>query len=295
MKQKQWSRRTAQWRATKTTIARATLALSVLVCGASVRPARAGLFSMSPKEEAKLGAQAARQIESQARIVHGPVADWVNIVGQRLAKVSNPEWKYSFHVIDSPEINAFALPGGYVYVYTGLRKVAQTDDELAAVLAHEITHAEQHHTAKQYKKSATRGAILGIFSMAVGLPQIGQQVVGLLDTAVGQKYARGDELQADNLGLKRMVRAGFNPQGMETLLQKLSKEDGSQSQFDRWLSDHPQGAKRVAAVEEELKEVPLLQAKNDASVKPVLPKWTTDSLQQAASEDAAATNATATN
>jgi len=117
----------------------------------------------------------------------------------------------------------------------------------------------------------------------------------LLDTAVGQKYARGDELQADNLGLKRMVRAGFNPQGMETLLQKLSKEDGSQSQFDRWLSDHPQGAKRVAAVEEELKEVPLLQAKNDASVKPVLPKWTTDSLQQAASEDAAATNATATN
>ena len=262
-----------------------TVVLSVLVGGANIHPARAGLFSMSAKEEAKLGAQAAREIESQVRIVRGPVADWVNIVGQRLAKVSNPEWKYSFRVIDSPEINAFALPGGYVYVYTGLRKVAQTDDELAAVLAHEITHAEQHHAAKQYKKSAKRGAILGIFSMAVGLPPLGQQVVGLLGTAVGQKYARGDELQADNLGLRRMVRAGFNPQGMETLLQKLSKESGPQSQFDRWFADHPQGEKRVAAVQRELGALPQLKAQGDASVKPILPLWTAQSLQEETSEE----------
>ena len=73
--------------------------------------------------------------------MHGPVEDWVQAVGQRLAQVSDPKWKYCFRVIDSPEVNAFALPGGYVYVFTGLRKVVQTDDELAAVLAHEITHA----------------------------------------------------------------------------------------------------------------------------------------------------------
>ncbi len=266
------------------------LVLGFVVCSAGVHPARAGLFSISPKEEAKLGADAARQIESQVRIVHGPVADWVNIIGQRLAKVSNPEWKYSFRVIDSPEINAFALPGGYVYVYTGLRKVAQTDDELAAVLAHEITHAEQHHLAKQYKKSATRGAILGIFSMAVGLPDLGQQVLGLADLAVGQKYARGEELEADNLGVKRMVRAGFDPHGMETLLDKLSKEDQSSNQLDRWFADHPEGAKRVAAVQKELGEIPALQAQNDPSVKPMLPQWTSDSLLQATQENTSATN-----
>ena len=267
-------------------------ALGLVLCGANVSPARAGMFSISAREEAKLGAQAAQQIESQARIVHGPVADWVNIIGQRLAKVSNPEWKYSFRVIDSPEINAFSLPGGYIYVYTGLRKVAQTDDELAAVLAHEITHAEQHHLAKQYSKSAKRGAILGIFSMAVGLPSFGQQVLGLANLAVGQKYARSEESEADNLGVKRMVRAGFDPRGMETLLQKLSREDASQSQLDRWFADHPQGEKRDADVQQELKEIPALQAKNDPSVKPILPAWTSDSLQQAADENAAANEAT---
>ena len=261
-------------------------ALGCVLCSASVHPARAGLFSISAKDEAKLGADAARQIESQTRIVHGPVADWVNIIGQRLAKVSNPEWKYSFRVIDSPEINAFALPGGYVYVYTGLRKVVQSDDELAAVLAHEITHAEQHHLAKQYKKSATRGAILSIFSIAVGLPELGQQVLGIADLAIGQKYARHDESEADNLGVKRMIRAGFDPHGMETLLEKLSKEDASSDQLDRWFSDHPEGLKRVAAVKQELDEIPALQAKGDPSVKQQLPAWTSESLAQAGQETA---------
>lgn len=224
-------------------------ALTFSLSSATLQPARAGLFSMSAKDEAKLGAQAARQIESQVRLVRGPVADWVNIVGQRLAKVSNPEWKYSFRVIDSPEINAFALPGGYVYVYTGLRKVAQTDDELAAVLAHEITHAEQHHIARQYKKSATRGAILGVLSAVIGLPQGAQQVVGLVDLAIGQKYSRADEYEADKLGLKRMARAGFKPTAMISLLENLDKEEASDG---GWFASHPEGGKRVAAAQHEL-------------------------------------------
>ncbi|MGI8711252.1 MAG: M48 family metalloprotease, partial [Acidimicrobiales bacterium] len=131
-------------------------------------PARAGLFSLSPEKERNIGAEASKQIEAQAPIVTGPVADWVESVGQKLVKKSNPEFKYSFRVIESPEINAFALPGGYVYVYTGLRKVASNDDELAAVLAHEITHAEEHHYASQYKKSSRRGLLLGVGSLLLG-------------------------------------------------------------------------------------------------------------------------------
>ncbi|HEX8833790.1 MAG TPA: M48 family metalloprotease, partial [Abditibacteriaceae bacterium] len=180
----------------------------------SMTPAHAGLFSISPEKERKMGEEAAREIERQARIVRGPVADWVNLVGQRLVAASDPEFKYSFKVIDSPEINAFALPGGYIYVYTGLRKVAQTDDELAAVLAHEITHAEQHHYAKQYKKASTRGILLGVGAAIAGLPNVAQQAIGLLDFSMTQKYSRSHEFESDDMGIKRMTRAGFNPNGM---------------------------------------------------------------------------------
>ena len=135
--------------------------LALSLCAAAPHSAHAGLFSISPEKERSMGADAAKQIESQARIVRGPVADWVSAVGNRLAAASSKEFKYSFKVIDSPEVNAFALPGGYIYVYTGIRKIAQTDDELAAILAHEITHSEQHHYARQFKKASKRGLLYG--------------------------------------------------------------------------------------------------------------------------------------
>jgi len=256
-----------------------------LVCGAmmtSALPARAGLFSISPDKERKMGADAAREIESQAPIVRGPVADWVSIIGQRLAAVSDSEFKYSFKVIDSPEVNAFALPGGYVYVYTGIRKIAQTDDELAAILAHEITHAEQHHYAKQYKKSAKRGLLLGIGGAIAGLPNLAQQALGILDFSMTQKYSRQSETESDSLGMKRMARAGFNPQGMVSLLQKLSLENKNGGTIDKWFRSHPEGAKRAAAAQLETAEVRVKQAQNDPTVKPKFAPWTSETLQQLA-------------
>src|SRR4028119_2003534 len=166
-----------------------SMALSLFVATFFVtggQPAHAGLFSISPEKERRIGEDAAREIESKAPIVKGPVADWVNAVGQRLVAVSNPEFKYSFRVIDSREINAFALPGGYIYVYTGMRKIIQTDDELAAVLAHEITHAEEHHYARQYAKNSKRSTLLGIGGLLLGVPNIAQQALGLFDFALQQ-------------------------------------------------------------------------------------------------------------
>lgn len=242
--------------------------------------AHAGLFSISPDKEKKMGEDAARQIESQARIVRGPVADWVNAVGARLTAASDKEFKYSFKVIDSPEINAFALPGGYVYVYTGLRKVAQTDDELAAVLAHEITHAEQHHFARQYKKATKRGLLFGIGAAVVGLPNLAQQALGILDFSMTQKYSREHEYEADHLGMERMTRAGFNPNGMVTLLQKLAEENKSASSLDRWMANHPDGPKRVAAAQKEELEVRSQLKAGAATVKPIFPAWTDESVRE---------------
>lgn len=252
--------------------------LMAATCYAGVqapRAAHAGLFSISPNKERQIGNDAAKQIEAQARIVNGPVADWVNSVGQRLAAVSNPEFKYSFKVIDSPEINAFTLPGGYIYVFTGLRRVVQTDDELAAVLGHEITHAEQHHFAQQYKKNSKRGMILNIGSLILGLPDIANQAIGIANYAVEQKYSRSQEFEADHMGMFRMVRAGFNPQGMVNLLDNLAKESPKEHTLDKWFGDHPDAPKRVSTAQQEVQEISHLQAQRSPLIQPAYSAWQT--------------------
>ena len=221
----------------------------------AVQPAQAGLFSVSPNKERKIGDEASREIDMQARIVTGPVADWVQEVGARLAAVSGNEFEYSFKVVEGKEVNAFALPGGHVYVFTGIRKVAQTDDELAAILAHEITHAEAHHYAKQYGKSSKRGLLLNVLSLAVGMPYGAQQALGLLDLAMTQKYSRTQETEADLVGMKRMVRAGFNPSGMVTLLERLGKEDRGGGTLDNWFGDHPDADRRIGRARNQLAEL----------------------------------------
>lgn len=217
-----------------------------------MQPAQAGLFSVSPNKERKIGEDAAQEIDTQARIVTGPVADWVQEVGARLAAVSGHEFEYSFKVVEGKEINAFALPGGHVYVFTGIRKVAQTDDELAAILAHEITHAEEHHYAKQYGKASKRGLLLNVLTLAVGMPNVAQQALGLLDLAMTQKYSRTQETEADLAGMKRMSRAGFNPSAMVTLLERLAKEDQSDGTLDHWFGDHPDSGRRIERARNQL-------------------------------------------
>lgn len=211
------------------------------------RPAHAKLFGVSPDKERKIGQEAASDIEKGAPLVTGPVEEWVQRIGARLAAKSGPEFKYTFHVIDAPQINAFCLPGGHIFVYTGLRKVVKTDDELASVLAHEITHAEEHHYAKQFSKSSKRGALLGAVSIFAGLPGAVSQGLSILDFSMSQKYSRENETQADTEGLFRMKRAGFDPGAMVTVLQRLSEEDDSG--VDQWMSDHPEGKKRVAKIQ----------------------------------------------
>jgi len=253
---------------------------TLLVVGviAPPQPAEAGLLSISPEKERRMGEEAAREIESHMPVVSGPVADWVQTVGQRLAAVSNPEFKYSFKVIQGKEINAFALPGGYIYVFTGLRKVAPTDDELAAVIAHEITHAEEHHFARQYGKSQKRGLILGIGSALLGLPNLAQQVIGIVDFSMTQRYSRAHETESDRLGMQRMVRAGFNPQGMVTLLENLAKDSSKSNVLDKWFGSHPESKKRVGAARNYVLEVKSLQAQNNPLVRPIFQPWRSEDL-----------------
>ena len=140
-------------------------------------------------------------------------------------------------------------------MFSGLSKVARNDDELAAVLAHEITHAEQHHYARQYAKASKRGTILGLASIFVGLPNLAQNVLGIIDFSMTQRYSRVHESEADRLGMERMVRAGFNPQGMVSLLQRLQKQEGDLKNLDKWFADHPAAEDRVRKAEAQLQQL----------------------------------------
>jgi predicted Zn-dependent protease len=243
----------------------AMLGAVLLVVGS---PARAGLFDIKPEKERRIGAEAAQAIEAQTRVMTGPVSDWVERVGGRLARASESEFTYSFRVIDSPEINAFALPSGYIYVFRGLSKIARNDDELAAVLAHEITHAERHHYARQSEKASKRGALLSVLSIAVGMPALAQNVLGLVDFAMTQRYSRVHEDESDRLGMERMARAGFDPQGMVTLLERLGREDGNARSMDKWFASHPDAKDRAAKIRTHWQQFRSAQSASPAQLQP---------------------------
>jgi predicted Zn-dependent protease len=196
----------------------------------------------------------------------------VSAVGKRLTSATIREFEYSFRVINSPEINAFALPGGYIYVYSGLRRIAHTDDELAAILAHEITHAEEHHFARQYSKTAKRSTLLGIGAAVLGVPNVAATAIDIANYAVTQKYSREHEYEADEYGMRRMARAGYDPAAMVTILENLAKESERLGTLDKWFASHPDSVKRIAAAKSELVLIRQLRAKNDPQVKPVIPK-----------------------
>ena len=136
-----------------------------------------------------------------------------------------------------------------------MRKVARTDDELAAVLAHEVTHAENHHFARQYGRESKRGALLSVLSIAAGLPNLAQQALGMLDFAMTQKYSRTHETESDLAGMERMNKAGFDPAAMVTILERLAKEDEGGGTLDQWFGDHPDAGRRIERAKAKLAEL----------------------------------------
>ncbi len=245
-----------------------------LVCVASVA-CYAGLFDVSISEQKKLGAQAAQEIESKSIIVGRDVRssryyggrgldEIVADVGYDLVSVlhSNP-WDFSFKVIQNDQVNAFALPGGHIYVFTGLLKSIRLDSSgsqaafnmLAAVLGHEMTHVIGQHWAKQYKKDARRGAGLSIILGATGANRTVQQMTSVFHYAQSQKYSRSDEYKADAGGINLLNdarRFGFRPEAMVDMLKVLDRASGSTSRGMVWLSDHPSTMDRIKRAEKQV-------------------------------------------
>jgi predicted Zn-dependent protease len=227
----------------------AVLTLLVAACATAPYTQRSQFMLVSESQEVALGADAYKQVLSKEKISHDPeINAIVRSVGERIARVADrPDYKWEFVVIDAPKtVNAFALPGGKVAVYTGLLPVAGDTAGLAAVLGHEIAHAIARHGAERVSQ-AMGAQVLGA-ALSVGLggtdPQTANAIMQLygLGAQVGVllPWSRTQESEADHIGLILMAKAGYDPQAALALWQRMeqlgSKEGGQPPEF---LSTHP--------------------------------------------------------
>jgi predicted Zn-dependent protease len=238
---------------------RVTALLAVtLLSGAAAGPLRADMFTPGEKQQIKLGDQAAQQIERQYHVINDDRARRLEEVGRRLVDALPPKergpWDYRFHLIDSKEVNAFALPGGNIFFFTGLYDRLRTEDQLAAVVGHEMTHVRKEHWAHMVAAEQKRQFFLTGLLAITHAGQGWQTAAGLVDSMVNLRYSRKDEDQADAGGLQDMVDAGYNPQGMLGLFHILQQAGGGGG-GPAFLQDHPLTTTRIQHTQERIDEL----------------------------------------
>ncbi|HEY7981940.1 MAG TPA: M48 family metalloprotease [Candidatus Eremiobacteraceae bacterium] len=203
-------------------------------------------LAMSTAAEIALGKQQNAEVDAQSVIVTDPfLTHWVQTTGANLAKYrARTDIDYNFEIIDSNEINSFAMAGGFIHVDMGLLNFVSSDDELASVLGHEMGHVERRHVVTLNQKGNLLNILVGVLSI---LSPIGYFLGGYGGDLAFYKFSRQDELQADQYGLLLMSRAGYDPQSTADVLSKLGGLEGS-ANTDKYFADHPGAKDRVSHV-----------------------------------------------
>ncbi|MCS6951628.1 MAG: M48 family metallopeptidase [Bryobacterales bacterium] len=243
----------------------AALLMTLAVCisapvAAQPKQLKPGFNLFSKEQDIQLGREAAKEIEKQVRLLeHRQINDYVERLGRKLA--SRPEadrYPYSFKVVDHKEINAFALPGGPIYLHTGVILAAENEAQLAGVLAHEIAHVALRHGTNQVSKAKLVQLPAMLASWVIGseslLSQLGQLGIGLGANSLLLRFSREAERDADLLGARIMAGAGYNPIEMARFFEKL--ESGKGWRAPQFLSSHPNPGNRRRAVEEDIRYLP---------------------------------------
>lgn len=220
-----------------------------------------GFNLMSPEQDIAIGRQNAAQIEREMRVLPDPaVQQYVNNVGKRLsAQAPGEKFPYQFKVVDVKEINAFALPGGFLYVHTGAIVAAKNEAELAGVMAHEISHAALRHGTNQMSKQMVAEKGLGVASAILGGGRdgggsLGDSVLGAGASLLFMKFSRTAEKQADIVGAEMMASAGYDPRGLGNFFKTLMAEGARPPQI---LSDHPDPGNRIQYLNDLLPQLKL--------------------------------------
>jgi len=219
-----------------------------------------GVNFYSLEKEIALGKQLAQEVERQAKIIDDPiVAEYVNRIGQNLVRNSDAKVPFTIKVLDTEEVNAFALPGGFFFVNSGLILKADSESELAGVMAHEIAHVAARHGTRQ----ATRGEIaqIGMIALSIAMPY------GWTGYAIGQgasmaiplgflTFSRGFEREADYLGLQYLYKTGYDPTSFVDFFEKIqSMEKKKPGTVSKVFSTHPMTDDRIKASQEEIQKI----------------------------------------
>jgi Zn-dependent protease with chaperone function len=218
---------------------------------------KAGWNLFSPQDDVQIGAQSAAAAEQQLPMLRdAQVNAYVNRIGQRLARnAGGPGFNYQFHVVNESDINAFALPGGFIYVNRGVLDQARNEGEVAGVLAHEISHVALRHGTHQASKAYAAQAGISILGgllgghLGQGTADVINAVGGLGLNALFLKYSRDLESQADIRGAQILAASGYAPQDMVNFFRTLETVDTAKK--TNWLSDHPAPPDRIARIERE--------------------------------------------
>jgi Zn-dependent protease with chaperone function len=226
--------------------------------------------SLSRDQEIELGKQAAAEVEREMEVIKNPeIEGWLNKIGQNLAKTRQANsYPYYFKLVNEDSINAFALPGGPMFVHTGLIKAADNEGQVAGVLGHEMSHVALRHGAAQMGRSNTWQTILGAAGAASGIVGGGAgQLIGMAVNTGGSlgvasllsKFSRGSERDADLNGARMVAEVGYNPIEVARFFEKLESQAGEAGKpkgLESWLSSHPNPGKRVQYVSEDIQFYP---------------------------------------
>jgi predicted Zn-dependent protease len=217
--------------------------------------------AISQQQEVQMGQEYAQQINAQLPIVQDPeINRYINVLGDSIARLtSRRDLDWQFFIVDSKEVNAFAVPGGFVYVNRGLIERSDQMDELAGVLGHEIGHVVRRHTVKQMEKAqgANIGVTLACVLTSVCNSQAAGAAINVLGGAVFARFSRQDEAEADQEGFKNTVRAGISPVGMVTMFRKLLEERKAHpGAVESMFLTHPLEEDRIQAVQAQINQLP---------------------------------------
>jgi predicted Zn-dependent protease len=238
-------------------------ALALSGCASNPVSGKQDFVMMSEQQEIALGRSSDADVRKQYKVYANPaLQSYVDRVGQKVAEHSHrPNIHYHFTVLDTPEINAFALPGGYVYITRGILAYLNSEAELAAVLGHEVGHVTARHGVRQ--QSAAQAANIGISIVSIFVPQLntqtGHDVSNLLGGALLSGYGREHELEADHLGAQYLARSGYDPQAMirvigvlknqEAFDAVIAKQEGREpSHYHGTFASHPDNDTRLQQV-----------------------------------------------
>lgn len=218
--------------------------------------------ALSPEQEVALGMQSAPQMAAQFGGLHPDpqVQAYMKQVGKRIVQASGAKqtpYKFDFHVLrDSKTVNAFALPGGQIFITAALLKRLENEAQLAGVLGHEVGHVLGRHSAEHLAKARLTQGLVGAASVAGSSDYSGGQVAAMIANMVGQmvnmRFGREDELESDKFGLRFMADAGYNPSALIRVMKILAESRGGDASQPEFLSTHPDPGNRSQKIEQEI-------------------------------------------